>query len=105
MTHTIPTNQQAIYIALSTIPIGKVIAYGQLAKLAGITNGARQVGRLLCELPEGSNLPWHRVVNSQGKISLPADSPSYHEQVRRLKSENVEVVNGKISLVRFGYGG
>lgn len=93
----------AIYAALAQIPKGKVIAYGQLAKLAGLPNGARLVGRLMCELPEGSQLPWHRVINSQGKISLPMDSASYAEQKRRLLGEGIEFTNEKINLQIYGY--
>lgn len=93
----------AIYAVLAQIPSGKVIAYGQLAKLAGLPNGARFVGRLMCELPEGSQLPWHRVINAQGKISLPLDSPSYGEQKRRLVSEGIEFTNEKINLRIYGY--
>jgi methylated-DNA-protein-cysteine methyltransferase related protein len=93
----------AIYFALSTIPSGRVIAYGQLAKLAGLTNGARQVGRVLCNLPEESTLAWHRVVNAQGEISLPQDSPAYREQQQRLIAEGIEIKNGKINLSIYGY--
>lgn len=96
-------HQDAIYLALSTIPSGQVIAYGQLAKLAGLTNGARQVGKVLCNLPEHSSLPWHRVVNAQGKISLPQDSPGYLEQQQRLIAEGVAIKNGKINLRVYGY--
>ncbi len=97
------TNQEAIYLALSTIPSGRVIPYGQLAKLAGLINGARQVGQMLHNLPEHSTLPWHRVVNAQGKISLPHDSKAYQEQHQRLISEGVEIKNGKINLPIYGY--
>lgn len=93
----------AIYAALAHIPSGKVVAYGQLARLAGIANGARFVGRLMCELPEASQLPWHRVINAQGKLSLPTDSASYAEQKRRLLSEGIEFVNEKINLRIYGY--
>jgi methylated-DNA-protein-cysteine methyltransferase-like protein len=96
-------HQEAIYLALSTIPSGRVIAYGQLAQLAGLTNGARQVGKVLCNLPERSTLPWHRVVNAQGKISLPQDSNAYREQQQRLIAEGIEFKNGKINLTIYGY--
>lgn len=95
--------REAIYLALAQIPKGKVISYGDLAKLAGLTNGARLVGKTLSNLPKGSTLPWHRVINSQGKISLPPDSPSYEKQHQRLAREGVEVINGRISLKRFGF--
>ncbi len=88
----------AIYSALAQIPTGKVITYGQLAALAGIPNGARIIGKVLCNLPEKSELPWHRVINAQGKISLPVDSESYREQLKRLQEEGIAIINGKINL-------
>ncbi len=103
MTNITNSAQEAVYLALSTIPSGRVVAYGQLAKLAGLTNGARQVGRILCNLPKDSNLPWHRVVNAQGKISLPQDSNSYREQHQLLTAEGIEIKNGKIKLSIYGY--
>ena len=95
--------KEAIYLALAQIPKGKVITYGNLAKLAGMPNGARLVGRLMCELPEGSKLPWHRVINSQGKLSLPENSDSYREQIRRLEKDGVVITNGKIKLSIYAY--
>lgn len=95
--------KEAIYLALAQIPKGKVITYGNLAKLAGMPNGARLAGRLMCELPEGSRLPWHRVINAQGKLSLPVDSDSYREQIRRLEKEGVVINNGKIKLSIYAY--
>ena len=95
--------KEAIYLALAQIPKGKVITYGNLAKLAGMPNGARLAGRLMCELPEGSKLPWHRVINSQGKLSLPENSDSYREQIRRLEKDGVVITNGKIKLSIYAY--
>jgi methylated-DNA-protein-cysteine methyltransferase related protein len=95
--------REAIYLALAQIPPGKVITYGNLAKLAGLPNSARLVGRLMCELPEGSQLPWHRVINAQGKSSLQEGSASYMEQLRRLQNEGVDIKNGKIKLSLYAY--
>ena len=100
---SVATNREAIYLALMTIPAGKVITYGQLASLAGLPGAARLAGSVLCGLPEKTQLPWHRVINSQGKISLPIDSASYKKQMQRLKAEGVEIKNGKISLRIYGY--
>ena len=94
---------QAIFLALASIPAGKVISYGQLAQLAGIPGGARQVGKALSQLPEGSELPWFRVINAQGRISLPADSPGYYLQKQKLEAEGVIFKNDKISLREFGF--
>jgi len=103
MLETQEQRREAVYLALAQIPKGKVITYGNLAKLAGMPNGARLAGRLMCGLPEGSKLPWHRVVNSQGKLSMPVDSDGYREQKRRLIKEGVEFVNEKIKLKIYGY--
>jgi methylated-DNA-protein-cysteine methyltransferase related protein len=94
-------NKSAIYLALRSVPAGKVVTYGQLAKIAGLPGAARLVGTTLCHLPENTDLPWHRVINSQGKISMPENSPGYIEQVKRLKAEGVSVSNGKIRLKEF----
>ena len=64
-------NKSAIYLALKSVPAGKVVTYGQLAKIAGLPGAARLVGTTLCQLPENTDLPWHRVINAQGKISMP----------------------------------
>lgn len=97
------TNREAIYLALMSIPTGKVITYGQLASLAGLPGAARLAGSVLCGLPENTELPWHRVINAQGKISLPVDSAAYKKQIQRLKAEGVQIKNGKISLRIYGY--
>ncbi len=86
-----------IWQVVAQIPKGKVATYGQIAKLAGLGRGARQVGAVLKKLPRDSKLPWYRVVNSQGKISLPA-GPSYDRQVKRLADEQVTLINGRIRL-------
>jgi len=96
-------NAAAIYLALESIPPGKVITYGQLAKLAGFPGAARVAGKILCNLPEDTGLPWHRVINAQGKISLPEDSTGYKEQKQRLEAEGIEFKNKTISLRRYGY--
>lgn len=101
--NTSPVNKEAIYLALMTIPTGKVITYGQLAALAGLPGAARLAGTVLCGLPENTELPWHRVINAQGKISLPADSSAYKKQQQRLQAEGVQMVNDKISLRIYGY--
>ena len=92
------SNSSAIFAVLKSIPPGRVATYGQVARLAGLPGAARLVGNQLHKLPEGTQLPWHRVVNAQGKISLPADSAGYTEQMTRLLVEGVPVNNGRIPL-------
>jgi methylated-DNA-protein-cysteine methyltransferase related protein len=61
---------QRIYDVVRRIPAGRVATYGQVASLAGIPGHARQVGYALHALPEGTTVPWHRVVNASGRISV-----------------------------------
>jgi Predicted methylated DNA-protein cysteine methyltransferase len=97
------SSKEAIFLALKQVPRGKVVTYGQLARLAGLPGAARLAGNVLRDLPTGTRLAWHRVINAQGKISLPPDSPGYQEQIRRLTAEGVEIHNGKVNLLRFGW--
>lgn len=93
-----PSNEEKIWQIISQIPSGKVVTYGQVAELAGIGRGARLVGHTLKKLPEDSHLPWHRVVNAAGKISLRTHSDGHNEQQRRLEEEGVVLLKGKINL-------
>lgn len=85
------------------IPRGKVTSYGVVAQLAGLPRGARLIGRILSQLPEGSSLPWHRVVNSRGCISFPIGSEQYREQRERLLTEGIVFRSDKIDLKKFGW--
>ena len=94
---------QAILRAVEQIPRGKVASYGQVAAIAGLPRRARLVGRVLSHLPPGSEVPWHRVVNARGEISLPSDPD---RQRRRLEAEGIEFTpSGRIDLRRFGIVG
>jgi methylated-DNA-protein-cysteine methyltransferase related protein len=59
-----------IYEVVKHIPHGKVATYGQIARLAGMPGRARQVGYALHRLPDEMDVPWHRVINYKGRISL-----------------------------------
>lgn len=89
--------RQRIWQIIQAIPEGKVASYGQVANQAGLVNAARMVGNVLRQLPAGSKLPWHRVVNAQGKISLPLNSEAYLLQKQRLLAEGIIFNNGKIA--------
>ncbi|HMF42010.1 MAG TPA: MGMT family protein [Polyangia bacterium] len=91
-----------IYAVVSRIPKGRVATYGQVAMLAGLPRQARFVGRALHELPAHSDVPWHRVVNAAGKISLRADALGHDElQGHLLQREGVRFVGGTLSLARY----
>ncbi|MFK8052101.1 MAG: MGMT family protein [Woeseiaceae bacterium] len=93
----------AVHDVVSRIPRGCVCSYGKVATLAGLANGAREVGRFMGQLPAGSDLPWHRVLNAQGRIHNAADSPAGRRQVERLQVEGVLVSNGKVNMKSFGW--
>ncbi len=73
---------------VAAIPRGKVAAYGQVARYAGAPRNARQVGKLLATALSGGVVPWQRVINAAGKISLPADSGG-NRQLCLLRAEGV----------------
>lgn len=79
-----------IYDLVLMIPKGKVATYGQIAHLAGMPGSARIVGYALHSLPQGSVIPWHRVINSKGKISQLPDPIIVEVQKQLLLSEGVE---------------
>ena len=95
--------QQQLYAWLAGIPKGQVVTYGQLATLIGRPRGARWVGAQLRGLPSGTTLPWHRVINASGRSSLPLQRDGSNRQLRLLAAEGVEIVDGRISLQRYGW--
>ncbi|WP_099353456.1 MGMT family protein [Fredinandcohnia onubensis] len=96
-----PFTESVIRI-IKQIPSGKVMTYGQIAKLAGSPRGARQVVRILHSMSKKYNLPWFRVINSKGEIAI-ADEETRAAQVIFLKDEGIEVVNGIIDLKKYQY--
>ena len=96
-----PGSYERIYAVVRRIPRGRVASYGQVAEEAGLAGRARQVGYALHALHGGSIVPWHRVINSAGRISLPPGSGGLDQQLR-LIAEGVEVnLGGRISLARY----
>lgn len=91
---------QQIFAVVHQIPFGRVATYGQVAHLAGYPGYARQVGKVLSRLPQGSKLPWFRVINSQGESSLNgADKARQHALL--LAEQIVINSSGKISLRQY----
>ena len=95
--------EQAVIQTIHGIPAGYVATYGMVAKVSGYPGYSRQVGFVLKNLPRNSNLPWHRVVNSQGKSSFPVDSKNFQIQLDRLHSEGVEWVGNKLKLQQYSF--
>ncbi|ENX49371.1 MULTISPECIES: MGMT family protein [Acinetobacter] len=87
---------------VALIPYGKVASYGQIAQLAGLPKHARLVGYVLKHLDPESDLPWHRVINAQGKISTSRlNARGENIQQMKLLEEDVVVVAGKVSLKKY----
>lgn len=93
----------ALYTVLAQVPQGCVVSYGQLAELAGLGRAARWVGRTLSKLPDGSTLPWHRVVAAGGRLSLSAGSHSGAEQRARLRAEGLTIRGEKVDIRQHGW--
>ena len=87
---------------VALIPYGKVASYGQIAKLAGLPKHARLVGYVLKHLDSEAEIPWHRVINSLGKISL-SKLDDQGENIQRVKllAEGVMVIGDKINLKQY----
>ena len=96
---------QNVWQVVEGIPRGHVLTYGEVARLAGMSRAARRVSLAMRRAPRTRKLPWHRVVNAQGRISFPADSSGHRQQRERLEREGVVFVKGKIDLERHGYKG
>lgn len=86
---------QAILATINAIPAGRLSTYGLIAKAAGFPGNARLVGQILKNLPEGSEIPWFRVINAQGKISFPSSSTNYLRQLSALQTEGHPATLGK----------
>ena len=88
--------------AIKAIPRGKVSSYRDVALAAGLPNGARQTVRVLHSLSEKLDLPWHRVIRSNGSIAL-REGEGRELQIALLREEGVEVTpNGRVDMRRFG---
>ena len=96
--------RQRVYQVVAAIPQGQVSTYGTVAALAGSPRAARQVGGILCRLPEGSQLPWHRVINRHGLISLTGDDAL--RQHALLQAEGITAgLTAPIDLQQLGWHG
>lgn len=96
-----PSSYAPVYAAVREIPPGRVSTYGRIAALIGRPRAARFVGYALHRSPPG--LAWHRVINAEGQISLPADSTAGLAQRRRLEAEGIVFIGGRIDLDRYGW--
>lgn len=90
---------EMIVAVVQSIPCGKVATYGQVARLAGLPKHARLVGRVLSQLDNDSELPWHRVINTKGQISLNrCNALGQNIQYLRLRDEGIAFKGNKVDL-------
>jgi methylated-DNA-protein-cysteine methyltransferase-like protein len=103
-TESFSVRHQTIYEVVKTIPAGVVATYGQVAAIVGC--GPRLVGYALASLPAGMDVPWQRVINSQGKISTRSDGAADPRQRQALIREGIVFsLKGTVDLKRFGWDG
>lgn len=100
-----PNYRERIWQVIHAIPAGKVSTYGSVAAMAGLPRQARAVGRCLSQLPGDSKIPWHRVINAQGKISFPLESERFEQQKTLLEDESVIFSNNRVNLKNFLWHG
>lgn len=97
-----PFTAKVIHI-LKQIPDGKVMTYGQVARIAGSPRGARQVVRILHSMSSKHDLPWHRVINVKGQIALKKVADVVHQR-ELLENEGVQVnLEGFVDLAKYQY--
>ncbi len=85
--------KEGVVRVVKMIPKGKVASYGQVALYVGIPRAARQVGWILRGLDRKTEVPWWRVVNNEGRISIKHSKFNAQEQAQLLREEGVEVDN------------
>lgn len=90
-----------IWDTICDIPQGSVASYGQIAEISGIPHGARQVGYALRHLSDTHEVPWHRVIQTSGRIAFDKGSAQFEEQSQRLLMENVAVISGRVDMQKF----
>ncbi len=100
-TRTARRTYEIIWDVVRQVPRGRVATYGEIAEHAGFPGRARLVGYALHNTPRGSDIPWHRIVNAQGNISLPKTTGAYRRQRRLLEAEGVQFDGERIDLKKF----
>jgi methylated-DNA-protein-cysteine methyltransferase-like protein len=92
-----------IYAAVRRVPRGKVATYGQIATIAGLKGHARQVGYALHALKASTGVPWQRIINAKGMISLGPMRGGVSQRLL-LEAEGVTFdAGGRVSLAKFGW--
>jgi len=99
------TAYELYYDVVRRVPRGRVATYGTVARVAGMPRRARQVGYALAALRDGTDTPWHRIVNARGEVSRRSAASGF-EALQRTLLEAEGIVfdaSGRIDLDRFGW--
>jgi len=92
---------ERIWLAVKAIPKGKVASYSQIADLAGLPGRARYVSKAMSLAPDSVELPWYRVLRSDGKLAFPIASKAAKLQSDLLGMEDVAVIKNRVSLEKY----
>lgn len=92
---------QRVLATIDSIPRGRVASYGQVAEEAGLPRSARFVGSVLKRFINDDEVPWHRVLGSDGSIRVPGGTA--RDQARLLRAEGVTVKKGRVDLKACGW--
>ena len=91
-----------VWQVVQGIPRGCVLTYGDVARLAGGAGSARRVSQAMRRAPRGMKLPWHRVINARGEISIRSRAGAARQQQALLESEGIVfTAEGRVDLARF----
>ena len=96
-------DEERVRDVVRAIRPGQVASYGQVAREAGLGRRARFVGRVLSRLPEGSDVPWHRVLRADGRVAFAPGSDHYRRQLAKLAREGVAAAGGRVDVRRHGW--
>jgi len=97
------TLYRTIWDKVREIPSGRVATYGQIARLVGMPGQARLIGYALHQMPESESVPWFRVVNNKGRISLSDIEGGYQLQKALLEAEGIRFIGETIDLKQYGW--
>src|SRR5450631_427458 len=87
-----------VYRLVKQIPRGRVLSYGDVARLARLRGGARTAGHAMAATPSGQGIPWHRVLGADGKLLI--REPYSSLQKKLLESEGITVIESRIDMKR-----
>lgn len=97
--------KEQVYCFLRTIPKGKVVTYSLIASALGHPGAARAVGNILHNNPDPDYYPCFRVVNGQGRVAENFGFGGAPEQIKRLRNDGIEVVDGRVDLKKYLWNG